>query len=660
VIDLRLWRIALLSIPLAAVIAMFSLQGVPRTLPPAIPPDAFDPESAVPLARQLAVSSAYPTPGSDADNALAEVVKGHFAAIQGATVSEQRFDGSFHGHDVHLRNLIAALPGESNREIVLMAPRDVAQGSGAVTSVAATAAMLEIADSFSGSSHHKTLVFVSTDGSSIGAVGAKRFVHDYSDAGLIDAVIDLSQPAVQHPRAPLVIPWSTGPQSTASQLADTANSTVSKEAATPAGDEGPLDDLFRLALPSAIGEQGPLIESGVPAVRLSSDGELPLEPSRDTVESFSPDTYDRFGRASLSLILSLDASPGAVEHGPGGYIGIAGNLMPGWTVAMLAFALLLPVAAVAGSGLASSARTPREAVRGVAWTALRAVPFLGALIVILAAALVGLMPSPDFPFDPRTEGLGAGGIISVILALLFYCAIAFFLRPLRPPPRQAVATAAPAALLVACVGALGIWVANPYLGLLVAVGLQAWLLAAARPVGGRLAAAGLVLVGLLPLAVLVGDLAGRFGAGIDVWHDLVLMLADGQIGNWLALLACLVAGAGVAIVAVGGPVPARPVPEMTIDGEISVKRRPPASAADGGAPDDAEREAVDEAPEPEPPEAEPASAESGESEPAEPEPAEPEPAQPEPERDPRLWSKPRGSISPPPGRRSTTPWPSVA
>src|SRR6266540_1897146 len=108
------------------------------------------------LAKQLANSSAYPTPGSGADNAMAEQVKTQFSAITGATVSEQRFDGSFHGNDVHLRNLIATLPGESNRQIALIAPRDVAQGSGALTSAASTAAMLEIANSFSGSAHHKT------------------------------------------------------------------------------------------------------------------------------------------------------------------------------------------------------------------------------------------------------------------------------------------------------------------------------------------------------------------------------------------------------------------------------------------------------------------------------------------------------------------------
>jgi hypothetical protein len=629
VIDLRIYRFALLSVPIAAVVAMFSLQGVPSALAPGIPPDAFDPSTAAPLAKQLAESSPYPTPGSSADDALAEVVKNQFAAIDGATVSEQSFDGSFHDHTVHLRNLIATLPGESNRQIALIAPRDVARGSGALTSTAATAALLEIAGTFSGSSHHKTLVFVSTDGSSIGALGAKRFIRDYSDASQLDAAIVLSQPGVARITAPLVIPWSSGAQSTASQLADTANSTVSKELATPAGDEGPLTDLFRLALPAGLGDQGPLIEAGLPAVRLSSDGELPLEPSRDVLDNFSPETFDRFGRATLALILALDGSPGVVEHGPDGYIGVAGNLLPGWTIAMLTLALLLPVALAAGSGLASAARSPAEAVRGVLWTCLRALPFIGALVVLLAAALVGLMPSPDFPFDPRTESLGVEGAIAVVAALLSYGAVAFFLRPLRPPPARAVATAAPAAVLVACAAALGVWVANPYLAVLVSLGLQAWLVAAARPAWGPWATAGLVLLGLLPLVLLFANLAGRFDAGLGVWHDLLLMLSDGQIGAPTALLGCVIAGTGVAIVAVAGRAPSRPPPEMRLDGEISVRRQPPEPASQP--PDEPE-------PEPEPP---------------------PGPPQPEPERDPRLWSKPRGSISPPPGRRRATPWPSV-
>ena len=333
---------------------------MPSPLSGGVPPDAFDPAEAAPLAKQLAESAAYPTPGSAADNAMAEQVKQHFSEIDGATVSEQRFGGSFRGHDVDLRNLIATLPGESDRQIALIAPRDVAQGSGATTTAAATAAMLQIANSFSGSSHHKTLVFVSTDGSSIGALGAKRFIRDYSDAGLLDAAIVLSQPAVQHPTAPLVIPWSTGPQSTASQLDETANSIVSKEAATPAGDEGPLDDLFRLALPAGLGEQGPLVEAGLPAVRLSSDGELPLDPAQDTPRQLQHGHLrplrPRLPRADPGARCIPRRGPAWARHG---YIGLAGNLLPGWTIAMLALALLLPV----GARRPARASPPRRAAR---------------------------------------------------------------------------------------------------------------------------------------------------------------------------------------------------------------------------------------------------------------------------------------------------------
>jgi hypothetical protein len=642
-IDLRIWKISLLAVPVVITIAMFSLSEAPRELSPGIPPDAFDTATAAPLAKELARKAPNPRPGSEPDQLLAKEVEDRFKSIPGAAVSEQRFDATFRGEDVELRNLIATLPGESERRIALLAPRDAAQGTGALTSIAATAVLLEIANSFSGSVHNKTLVFVSTDGSSIGALGARRFVRDYSDADLLDAAIDLSQPATPQPRPPLVIPWSTGSESTASQLADTANSTVSKETDTPAGDEGPLDDLFRLALPAALGEQGPLIEAGLPAVRLSSDGELPTDPAEDDSDNFGTDTFDRFGRATLALVLSLDSSSEPIEHGPRGYIGVVGNLLPGWTIALLALSFLVPVALAAGVGLAAAARSPIEAARGAIWTVLRSLPFLGALVVLSFGVVVGLVPSPEFPFDPRTEALGLVGGISVAIAALSYATVAFFLRPLRPPPRDATSSAAPAALLVASLATFGIWLSNPYLGLLVAIGLQAWLVAAARLVGGQLVAAGLVLVGLVPMVALLADLAGRFDASLGVWQDLVLMFADGQIGFTLVLLGCVMAGAGVAIVAVaddrptpaepgfGGRTPPEPEPEPEreeSEGEISVRRQPHDS------------------------EPGPAPAE----EPGEP-PAGPQPV--EPERDPRLWSKPRGVISPPPGSRSATPWPSV-
>ena len=125
--------------------------------------------------------------------------------------------------------------------------------------------------------------------------------------------------------------------------------------------------------------------------------------------NLDPDTLDRFGRASLSLMLTLDAAPGELEHGPSAYIGVAGNLLPGWTLALLALALLLPVAATAAVGLSASARSPAEAVRGLICVGIRVLPFVAALVVTDALIVVGLLHSPAFPFDPATESLGVVG-----------------------------------------------------------------------------------------------------------------------------------------------------------------------------------------------------------------------------------------------------------
>ena len=249
-IDLRAWRIALLAVPLAVTVAMFSLQGVPEPRQPSIAPDAYEGDAAASLAREFAESAPDPRAGSDADNELAELVRARFTALEGAEGAEQRFevDGK------ELRNLIAILPGRSERQVALIAHRDAGAGTGAATSIASTAVLLEIAASFSGATHDKTLVFVSTDGGSLGAAGARRFARDYSDVDRLDAAVVLSQPAAKEPVAPLVVPWSSGPESTGIELVETATSSVSEETGQPAGNEGPVQELLRLALPSGLGE----------------------------------------------------------------------------------------------------------------------------------------------------------------------------------------------------------------------------------------------------------------------------------------------------------------------------------------------------------------------------------------------------------------------
>jgi Peptidase family M28 len=665
VIDLRLWRIALLPVAAALLIAMFSLEETPRALEPALPPDAFDGEAAASLARDLAATHAGPTPGSEQDATLAEAVLQRFEDLGVGELSEQRWTQSVDGEDVELRNVIMVLPGQTERQIALLAPRDAAAGPGAASGIASTATMLEIASALAGSTHDKTLVFVSTDGSTAGAAGARRFASDYSDTHLLDAAIVLSQPGSPDPSPPLVVPWSSGPESTGIQLVESARSSVEEEVARPAGDEGPLRELFRLALPSALGEQGPLIESGIDAVRLSSHGELPLPAGADRVEEVNTESVARFGRAALGLIIALDPAPSPTEHGPGAYVGLAGSLLPGWTISLLALSLLLPVLGVAGIGIARAASTPLAAARAVGWAALRAIPFVVAAAVLYALTVVGVLPGPDFPFDPAREELDLGGAIAIGVALLVFGGVAFLTRPLLAPPTDLARLAPAASLGLAAAAALALWAVNPYLGLLVAVGLQALVPAAAGVGGRRLAAAGFVLLACLPVLLALADLAGRFDSGPGVVWDLVFMFSGEQLSDKLIPLTCVLAGAAVAVIASQGealpPGTAQPslsalvergreLEERRTEGRARVSRR----GRKARARDEERRRRRERAHEElaEPPaadeEAEPPPENDGE-----------DGAQAEPARDPRIWSKPDASIFRPWESITVAPEPSI-
>ncbi len=114
--------------------------------------------------------------------------------------------------------MILTLPGESERQVMLFAHRDSPEGPGYASSAAATATLVEAAESFGGSRHSKTLVFVSTSGGSDGASGARAFVEDYPERELIDGAIVVEQPGASRPSPPHVLPWSVDARSTSIQL----------------------------------------------------------------------------------------------------------------------------------------------------------------------------------------------------------------------------------------------------------------------------------------------------------------------------------------------------------------------------------------------------------------------------------------------------------
>ena len=560
-IDFRIYRAGFAPAAAAIVALLFALTAPPDPLPSAVTPAAFDDRAATRLAHQVVDMAPDRAPGSEGDARVADLVEQRFRQVDGGEVSDQQFTGEFGGSDVDMRNVILTLPGDSPRTVVLMAPRDSGQGPGAASSAAATGMLLQLVNQLRTQSHTKTFVFVSTDGSSAGAAGAREFARGYPQRDEIDAVIDLWQPGYASPRPPFVLESSAGSQSPSAQLARTAEHVLSDQTAHEQRAQGALGALADLAAPSGLGETAVLIESGLTAVGLSSAGERPLPASQDQPANLSSSSMGEFGRTALLLAAAIDAAPEPLEHGPSTYVPLGGNLVPGWTLALLALALLLPAALAAADAIRRGSAAAGGAGWALGWAATRALPLLAGLLFFYLLALVGLVARPAFPFDPNLFGVGPGQIVVMLLCALVVGAGYYAMRGWRVPGALPRSAAAPALGAVATLAVFLAWLANPYLGLVLVPTAHVWLTCAGRR--GSLPwplVAAAALVSLVPLILTVDHVSGALALGGSAPWLLLLMVSGGQIGFGTMLSLCLVLGAllGVLALSLRRPAPRRP------------------------------------------------------------------------------------------------------
>lgn len=539
-IDFRIYRAAFIPALAAFVVMMFSLEGVPSAPDPQIAPASFDGERAQENVREILALGDDRSPGSEADAGTAALVQERFDAIEAGTVAGQTFEMEVEGETRELRNVALTLAGESDDVVLVTAGRDSAEGPGAASSAAATAALLELAETLGGTEHAKTFILVSTAGSTEGAEGLRRFIEVFDETDRIDAALSLVQPGAAEPRAPYVLRHSVDDRSTAMELVRIAEETFAEQGGREPLERGLASALARLAFPMAAGEQAVLISEGFDAIGISSAGERPLEADQDGEEDYSPQTLEEFGAAALNVILVLDPLPQELEHGPATYAEFSGSLLPGWAISVFALALLLPAAVVALDGVARAARKRAGVIRALIWAFLLALPLAIAFVAIRLLGALEVIASPPYPFDPGRLSLGLPELLLLLViagATVAGYALAGLLRPPRRPAREALIPALGAA---ASAGALAIWLLNPFLALLFVPLAHAWLLEARPGRGPRVLAAVVGLLCLLPVLLALRSSAAAVGAG--PW-DVVVTLSDGQIPLPTALAAALLLGA---------------------------------------------------------------------------------------------------------------------
>ena len=559
-IEPRVYRAAFVPALLALVLTMFSLQSRPGALGQGLAADVlFDGRLAAASAATIAADEPDRRPGRPGDRRTAAFVETQLEA-RGFRTAHRDFTHAGRS----LRNVVGRRAGRSRHQVVVVAARDAAVVPEATGSAADTAALLELARVFEGRPTQKTLVLASVDGSTLGEVGTAALLDELPSPDLVDGVLVISDLASPTRRGPIVQAWSGDDRRAGIGLTRTVADSLRQELEAKMGGSGALGQLARLSFPIGIGAQGPLIESGYDAVRISGSGELP--PAGDgPPEAIDEDTIGALGRATLRTVTALDQG-GRPEHGPESYVTAASQVMSGWVLALLGGTLLLPVFVAAVDAFARARRREVEVLVWLRWLGAWVAPFLAGLAVAEVLALTGATPVPPpapvapalLPLDGPALAVLGGVAAAMALALLLGRYLAgrpdrSLITPAGPGPAVAV-------VVVLSVASLALWLVNPYAGLLVVPAAHLWMLAVLSSAQPRRRVRALLLaLGALP--VLLVTLYYLIALSMDplsgAWY--LLMLVTGHsVSLATSLIGCLMLGVLGAASELVARAPARP------------------------------------------------------------------------------------------------------
>ncbi len=581
-VDPRIYRAALLPVLFALVLLAFSVENRPRPLTTPIAPDAFSGDRAFNRAYQkdTGLADRFPDrrPGSQGDEGLADSISTELRS-SGFRVRNDVRDGDTIDGTRRLRTVVAERTGTTDERIVVVAHRDAA-GPRADAELSGSAALLELARVFGAPRQtRRTLTLVSTSGATGGAAGATALA-DVLRGQPVGAVLVLGDLASRNVRAPLVTPWSDALGASPLRLRATVQEAVRTETGSGSGPPRALSQFARFAFPATYGEQGVLLEAGLPAVLLSIGGDSP-PPAGAPISRVR---LAAFGRAALRTVTALDSAPQGRPLNPQATsrdLLTSRKVIPGWAVRLFTGTLLLAVAITATDALAALLRRREPLLAWVGWTLAAALPFVLVALFVPGLGASGLVTAPGAPVAPSALAVQLPALLAaaLVFALGWIWLRPLALRVLRATGDPADPGAGVIVVLIALVIAGLVWLTNPYAAAAVAPALHVWLFALAPEFRLRRGLGLLVVaLGVLPLVLLLRGLSQSLQIGVveSLWAGL-LAAAGGHISPLSLLLWSLLAGCGAAalLIAARGR-------EDADEGEIQITVRGPASYAGPG------------------------------------------------------------------------------
>ena len=534
-----------LLVALPLLLAAFTV-GRPQALPPPALPPAFDQVTAEQLARELARDYPDRSPGSAGALGAATWLHDQLT-LYGFEPQEDRFAAVIPGRGrVELMNLVAVVRGVSQRKIVITAHRDnTGEGQGANDNASGTAALVELARAYApaaGSmvqtrpSH--TLVFVSTDGGAFGALGAAHFSESsrYRD----DAVAVISLDAIGGFGKPRLLIAGDTARSPAASLVRTAAVRVLEQSGSEPLRASTLRQLLDLGFPFTLGEQGPFVARGIPAVTLTTARDGPSDGFSDT--RLSAERLGELGRATQNLVGSLDAGL-ELAQGTTSYVYLGTRIVRGWAIEFVLLTALLPFL-IGAVDLFARCRRRRIPLAPAARSLRSRLLFWGyAGLLLYVAARLGAFPDGEpRPLPPDAGVYDPSPVVLGVLAALLVTGWLIGrerLIPRRPATLEETLAGHTIALLALGLVALVVVATNPFSLVYLLPSLYAWLWLPQAHAASPVVRGALLIVGLAGPVILTLSFATRFDLGSDAPWYLLSLVAAGYV-PWVAVLLGLV------------------------------------------------------------------------------------------------------------------------
>ncbi len=235
----------------------------------------------------------------------------------GWTCSIDEWSEINYSQPVPMRNVVCTLPGESTREIVVVAHHDQSPLTvqGADNDGSGIATLLHLGEIFGSEKELPyTLVFVATDAEEYGMLGAKRFVDTHPDTGNIIAGFSLDNLGKEFYSG-----MDLDGRGQFHKIGQLWLQLLTVDAARAAGDlwpvkiRAPLGQVTDQAVPISFMDEGPLVSAGVPALGFA--GLVPPEYAAthwetyhsplDSMDHQSADTLYQSGRTNEAIIRQL-------------------------------------------------------------------------------------------------------------------------------------------------------------------------------------------------------------------------------------------------------------------------------------------------------------------------------------------------------------------